>query len=147
MNSLQAAGLDIRGHWTSFHGIVIRGSREFQARTEGALKILQNTSHFDFVKSYLSAITQAVTKSGGLDPFGKKCTLYVASDSCNQSPILYACAIAHEAMRSKIFGQAAAKRWLKSRVKLAEWAGPEAEKICLGFQLQVLSELRTLNRS
>jgi hypothetical protein len=121
-----------------FDGIRIRGGFDFLRRTHEALALLRPTSRFGEIRNNIGLIRQG--KRSGMKAWAKEPTFVVGKPTWKHSILWYAGAIAHDAYHSKLYVDA--KQVNRGREPDADcWMGAEAERKCLGFQLQVLMEL------
>ena len=71
--------------------------------------------------------------------WAKEPTFFVGKPTWKHSAIWYAGAIAHDAYHSKLYAEA--KKASALEPDADSWTGIEAEKKCLGFQREILSQL------
>lgn len=123
----------------TFEGIKIRGGFEFLRRTREALALLRLTSGFVEIQNNIGLIRQG--RRSGMKAWAKEPVFVVGKRTWNHSALWYASAIAHDAYHGKLYAEA--KKTSRGLEPDADsWTGTEAEKKCLGFQRQVLVELR-----
>jgi hypothetical protein len=124
-------------------GIIVRGSADFLAHTEAALMELDRCGVLPLVSQHVGIITEA--KRTGIRILPRRGSVFEVGYKTWSGPLLgYAAAIAYDAHRAFLFKEAwrdaRSKSWLRDPHRSA-WCGPEAEKKCLAFQLEVLKKL------
>jgi hypothetical protein len=119
-------------------GIEIRGDDEFLVRTKDALSILHCAPHFGVVQANLAVIRQG--KRSGMRVWGAKPVFVVGAATWKHSRLWYAGAIAHDAYHAMLYREAKGGG-AGTEPNADAWAGPEAERQCLGFQKQILAHL------
>jgi hypothetical protein len=120
------------------NGIELRGRSEFLLRTKESLALLGCASRIGFIQDHISVIRQG--HRSGMKAWAKKPIFVVGNRTWQHSALWYAGAIAHDAYHSKLYHDA--KRANGGKKPEAEvWTGAEAEKKCLAFQREVMTEL------
>lgn len=120
-------------------GMEVRGTREFIERVREALDLLARSQNFWIARPYLKAIH--MHERSGMNVFAEKPTFQVGERTWRHSAIWLAGAIAHDAYHSLLYFRAK-RRAGGAEPVLTAWAGQEAERQCLRFQVRVLRELR-----
>ena len=118
-------------------GIQIKGGAEFLSRTKAALELLKPTPYFTDIQRHIAVIKEG--KRSGMRADAKRPTFVVGKPTWSHSALWYAGAIAHDSYHSKLYHEA--KVGTGKHPSVDFWAGSEAEKQCLAFQLRVLQEL------
>ena len=119
-------------------GITILGGAEFINRTKESLTLLHSLPAFEIVRAHLAVIRQA--KRSGVKAWLAKPTFNVGKPTWSHSAVWYAGAIAHDAYHAKLYCDAK-KNCRGIDPDPESWTGAAAEKKCLQFQRQVLSQL------
>jgi hypothetical protein len=123
---------------TEFRGFEIVGCCAFLEKTRMALELLANSRHFDEIRTHVSVIRQS--RRSGMRPSWYRPTFHVGMRTWEAETVWYAGAIAHDAYHSILYRKAR-RRNRFGLVWERDYGGVEAERKCLGFQLQVLTEL------
>jgi hypothetical protein len=121
---------------TIIAGIEVRGRAAFIRRTEEALALLRNLPQFPEIQRCVSVIKQG--RRSGMWAQKKRPTFVVGRRTWSHSPLWYAGAIAHDAYHSKLYHDA---RRESAKPPADSWTGPEAERRCLGYQIEALKAL------
>ena len=115
-------------------GILIYGAIAFLQRTEASLQLLRPLPEYDLIHAHIGCITQA--RRSGMKAWAEPPTFTVGTATWRHSPIWYAGAIAHDSFHAKLY-----RDCQQAGGATTNWTGKEAERRCLLFQRQVLSQL------
>jgi hypothetical protein len=119
-------------------GIEICGNNAFLRRTKESLAVLRPTPQFEMIQAHIAIIRQG--KRSGMKAWAKKPSFTVGKATWKHSALWYAGAIAHDAYHAKLYHEAKPANGDKFPDADA-WTGVAAEKKCLAFQRQVLTQL------
>ncbi|MDO8805149.1 MAG: hypothetical protein Q7R35_12015 [Elusimicrobiota bacterium] len=125
---------------TVSRGIDIQGSGPFSAKTREALTLLEGSTTFTKVIRYIEVIEEA--DHSGMAAFLPKPTYQVGSRTWTQPVAWYAGTIAHDGYHSLLYHEYEASA---GKAPPAEaWTGARAERDCLSFQQEVLTEIKAV---
>jgi hypothetical protein len=117
-------------------GIEVRGRSAFMRRSEEALALLRNLPLFADIQRHIAVIKQG--RRSGMWAQKKRPTFVVGRRTWSHSALWYAGAIAHDAYHSKLYHDARSET---ARPPADCWTGPDAERRCLGYQIEALKAL------
>ncbi len=121
---------------TIIAGIEVRGRSEFIRRSEEALALLRDLPQFADIQRHIAIIKQG--RRSGMWAQKNRPTFVVGRRTWSHSALWYAGAIAHDAYHSKLYHDA---RRESAKPPADCWTGPEAERECLGYQIEALKAL------
>jgi hypothetical protein len=116
----------------------IQGAPVFKARTHEALSLLERSASFAKVAPYIAVIKEA--DHSGMRAYDARPVYEVGFRTWNYSAPWYAGTIAHDGYHSLLYH--AAKGAGTAEPPETAWTGADAERKCLIFQAQVLSEIK-----
>jgi hypothetical protein len=126
-----------QSHSEIVDGIEIKGSPAFLVCTREALALLRRTPFFNVIPRYIAVVQQG--KRSGMKAAAEKPTFVVGKRTWNHSALWYAGAIAHDCYHSKLYQEARATT--DGKPPADSWTGPDAEKKCLKFQIEVVESM------
>jgi hypothetical protein len=119
-------------------GIEVHGTNKFIERSAESLNLLQPLAEFAVIRANIAVIRQG--RRSGMKAWLAKPTFVVGKPTWSHSAIWFAGAIAHDAYHAKLYHDA--KTLSGSKEPDADtWTGAAAEKKCLAFQRQFLSQI------
>jgi len=122
-------------------GIEVHGTEEFIERSGESLRLLQPLEEFAIVRANIAVIRQG--RRSGMKAWLAKPTFLVGKPTWSDSAVWFAGAIAHDAYHAKLYRDA--KKLSGGKEPDADtWTGAAAEKKCLAFQRQILSQINAV---
>lgn len=118
-------------------GIAIKGSPDFVQKTTLALVELRRSARHAEIVAAIGMIEEWACS--GMHVHRRVPTYRVGSATWNADTQWYASTIAHDSRHSQLYFEA--KRRLRREPPSDAWMGVPGEKLCLGYQIDVLREL------